>query len=156
MRILLATDGSATSEAAVSEILCRGCPAGSVIQVISVVEPPYPQTADVWPGVDMTAYDDLQKAAATEARSIVEEAASKLRAGDENHKLSVTAKVLAGSAKVVILEEAEAFGADLIVVGSHGHGIVGRFLLGSVSQAVALHAKCSVEIVRSPNTTKPS
>lgn len=39
--------------------------------------------------------------------------------------------------------------ARLIVVGSHGHGGFERFLLGSVSQAVALHARCSVEIVRS-------
>jgi nucleotide-binding universal stress UspA family protein len=50
----------------------------------------------------------------------------------------------------VILEQSEAFGADLIVVGSHGLGNFERFLLGSVAQAVALHAKCSVEIVRSP------
>lgn len=52
----------------------------------------------------------------------------------------------------MILEEAEAFGADLIVVGSHGHGMLERFLLGSVSQAVALHASCSVEIVRGQKT----
>jgi nucleotide-binding universal stress UspA family protein len=38
--------------------------------------------------------------------------------------------------------------ADLIVVGSHGYRGFKRFLLGSVSQAVASHAKCSVEIVR--------
>ena len=53
-----------------------------------------------------------------------------------------------GTPKHVILEEAETFGADLIVIGAHGYGIVERFLLGSVSQAVSLHAKCSVEIVR--------
>lgn len=45
--------------------------------------------------------------------------------------------------------KAEKFGADLIVVGSHGYGMVEGFLLGSVSNAVALHAACSVEIVRS-------
>jgi nucleotide-binding universal stress UspA family protein len=55
----------------------------------------------------------------------------------------------------VLLETAEAFGADLIVVGSHGHGKLDRFLMGSVAQAVALHATCSVEIVRRP-TAKTS
>ena len=48
----------------------------------------------------------------------------------------------------MIVEEAERWGADLILVGSHGYGSVKRFMLGSVSQAVATHAPCSVEIVR--------
>ena len=43
-------------------------------------------------------------------------------------------------------------GADLILVGSHGRGAAGRFLLGSVSTAIALHAPCSVEIVRQRKT----
>jgi nucleotide-binding universal stress UspA family protein len=38
------------------------------------------------------------------------------------------------------------------VIGSHGHGTVAGFLLGSVSQTVALHAKCSVEIIRNKKT----
>lgn len=53
-----------------------------------------------------------------------------------------------GSPKQVILDEAESWVADLIIVGSHGYGAWDRFLLGSVSNAVATHAKCSVEIVR--------
>jgi nucleotide-binding universal stress UspA family protein len=57
---------------------------------------------------------------------------------------------VAGSPKHTILEEAEAFNADLIVLGSHGRGRVERFLLGSVSLAVVTHAKCSVEVVRRP------
>jgi nucleotide-binding universal stress UspA family protein len=44
--------------------------------------------------------------------------------------------------------EAEAWGADLIMLGSQGYGAVARFVLGSVSHAVASHAHCSVEIVR--------
>lgn len=52
------------------------------------------------------------------------------------------------------MEEAEAFNADLIVAGSHGHGGLERFLLGSVSQTVAAHAKCSVEIVRRRGRTQ--
>ena len=61
----------------------------------------------------------------------------------------MTTAVLTGSPKAAILEDGEAFGADLIVVGSQGHGMIERFLLGSVSQAVALDAQCLVEIVRS-------
>jgi nucleotide-binding universal stress UspA family protein len=56
--------------------------------------------------------------------------------------------VLTGSARRTIVEAAEAWGADLIVVGSHGYRSWERMLLGSVSQAVAAHAACSVEIVR--------
>jgi nucleotide-binding universal stress UspA family protein len=62
--------------------------------------------------------------------------------------VSVTSKVLEGDPAEAILEEAERWDADLVVVGSHGYGRLKRRLLGSVSQALALHARCSVEIVR--------
>ena len=100
----------------------------------------------------MSLYGDMEKFAREQARAAVEKAAAKLGAKDQNRQLKVTTEVRSGSPKQMILEEAEAFGADLIVVGSHGHGMLERFLLGSVSQAVALHATCSVEIVRSPKT----
>jgi nucleotide-binding universal stress UspA family protein len=67
-----------------------------------------------------------------------------------NLRVSVTSKVLEGSAADAILDEAERWRADLIVVGSHGYGPVTRRLLGSVSQAVALRAPCSLEVVRCP------
>ena len=63
-------------------------------------------------------------------------------------ELKITTEVANGSAKDVILDEAERWGADLIVLGSHGYSGWRRFLLGSVSHAVATHARCSVEIVR--------
>ncbi|MBO0857394.1 MAG: universal stress protein [Chloracidobacterium sp.] len=52
-----------------------------------------------------------------------------------------------GHPKDVILDEAEKWGADLIVLGSHGYNGWERFLLRSVSHAVASHTHCSVEIV---------
>jgi nucleotide-binding universal stress UspA family protein len=50
--------------------------------------------------------------------------------------------------KRLLLGEAESWGADCIFVGARGMGRVERFMLGSVSSAVAARAQCSVEIVR--------
>ena len=151
-RILLAIDGSEQGEAAVEEISRQPFPDGSEVRVISVVERPYLPLAYPGDGINMNVYAEVEKSYLQRASAAVEDAAIRLRAGSESNKLGITTGVLSGSPKEVILEEADAFGADLIVVGSHGYGMVERFLLGSVSQAVALHAKCSVEIVRSAKT----
>jgi nucleotide-binding universal stress UspA family protein len=82
-----------------------------------------------------------------QASEAIERAMAILRDGGE---FEITMEIVEGSPKRVILDEAERWGADLIVVGSHGRRGLQRFLLGSVSQAVALHAPCSVEIVRMP------
>jgi nucleotide-binding universal stress UspA family protein len=62
--------------------------------------------------------------------------------------VSVTTKVMEGSPKDMIVEEAQDWGADLIVLGSHGYGRVRRVLLGSVASAVVAEAPCSVQVVR--------
>lgn len=78
----------------------------------------------------------------------MEKAAGLLRAGHGTAQMAVATTALTGSPKRTIVEEAEGWGADLIVVGSHGYHTWERMLLGSVSQSVAAHALCSVEIVR--------
>ena len=148
-KILLAIDGSETSQAAVDEVVRQPFPDGSEVRVLSVVETPYLPLTYPGDGIDMNVYAEIEKSSYKRANKAVEDAAAKLRVGYERNKLTITKDVSSGSPKEVIPEKAEAFGADLIVVGSHGYGMVERFLLGSVSQAVALHAKCSVEIVRS-------
>jgi len=50
--------------------------------------------------------------------------------------------------KATILDEADAWKADLIVLGSHGRRGMDRFWMGSVSEAVAMNARCSVEVIR--------
>lgn len=152
MKILLATDGSEFGEAAVDEIARWHYPADTEVRVVSVAQTPHSMTTDPMGGFDSSIYDEIQEYALDVARAAVEKVATKLRADAGSRQFKVTTKVISGSPKEVILEEAEAFGADLIVVGSHGYGRLDRFLLGSVSQAVALHAKCSVEIVRRPKT----
>jgi len=78
------------------------------------------------------------------AEALVLKAAELLRA----RGLKVVATLEEGDPKSKILDVAEEWRADLIVVGSHGRRGFERFLMGSVSDAVARHAKCSVQIVR--------
>ena len=60
-----------------------------------------------------------------------------------------------GDPRELILDTAKEWPADLIVLGSHGLGGFDRFLMGSVSESVAVHAHCSVEVVRGNNSPKP-
>jgi nucleotide-binding universal stress UspA family protein len=60
--------------------------------------------------------------------------------------VKVERKTVEGLAAQVLVEEAE--GADLLVVGSRGHGGFAGLLLGSVSQQCAQHASCPVVIIR--------
>jgi nucleotide-binding universal stress UspA family protein len=56
--------------------------------------------------------------------------------------------VYGGDPRSVIVDEAQAWQADLIVLGSHGYTGIKKWLLGSVAQSVVSHAPCSVEVVR--------
>jgi universal stress protein A len=62
----------------------------------------------------------------------------------------VETAVEVGDIREKIIDRASDWGADLIVVGSHGRSGIQRFLLGSVAEFVARNAHCSVEIVRTP------
>jgi len=125
-RVLLATDGSDTSAAAARALVGRPWPEESEFRVVSVEEP--------WT-IKSSRMDS--KEAVTSAEQLL--AAAGLKA---------TGAVFSGNAKEVILEEARKWNADLIVVGSHGRRGFKRFLLGSVSEAVAMNAHCSVVVVR--------
>ncbi len=59
----------------------------------------------------------------------------------------VSTAVVVGSAANEIARYAEEHAADVIVVGSHGHGLVRRFLLGSVAEKVVRQAPCAVLVV---------
>lgn len=69
--------------------------------------------------------------------------------------LRLTSSLLVGWPKDAVVTEAERFGTDVVVVGSHGYGPIRRFFLGSVSLFVAHHALCSVLIVRQPPEISP-
>lgn len=149
MKILLAVDGSAHSDAAVDAVARRPWPAGSGVRIVSAAEA-YHMPAPV-PDGGAGLYAESLRVAREQAGEAVAAAAARLR-GMEGAGLKISTAAPTGPPAQVILDEAEGWGADLIVVGSHGRGFWGRLLLGSVSQAVAAHAECSVEIVRRPDT----
>ena len=150
MKILLATDGSDCSVGATHSVASRPWPDGTAIKILSVEElivldnqvAGYPLSS-VYP---QSLLEELTTQARDRARSAVETARQiLLRAG--MNVLDDHAKPL-GEPRAVILDTAKTWGADLIVLGSHGRRGMDRFLLGSVSEAVAIHAQCSVEVIR--------
>ncbi|MCI0391431.1 MAG: universal stress protein [Acidobacteria bacterium] len=146
MKILLATDGSDCSKAAVNSVAERPWPEGSEVKIISAIDIPYAPTTEVWVLPD-NYYAELEEAAKAQAEAAIKEAIDQISSG-RRAKIEITTEIKSGMARNVILDEAEKWDADLIVLGSHGYRGLQRFLLGSVSHAVANHAHCSVEIVR--------
>jgi len=61
--------------------------------------------------------------------------------------IDVQAILLKGNAAKLIIEKATELDTDIIIIGSHGHGLLHKALLGSVSEAVMRHAPCNVMIV---------
>jgi nucleotide-binding universal stress UspA family protein len=145
MKILLAIDGSPHSNAAVEEVARRPWPERSQIKILAVIHAAVPEMPD--PFFFMyAAHEEQLEEARRLAPEIVANASRRIR--KNSCFAEVETEVLEGSPKKAIIEAAGQWEADLIIVGSHGYGPAGRFLLGSVSHAVALHSPCSVEIVR--------
>jgi nucleotide-binding universal stress UspA family protein len=147
-KILLATDGSEFSERAARSIAERPWPAGTEIEVLSVVELHLGATQALFepPFVENDQLE-LQRAQSMKRAEEAVAAAVEILA-KAFPKVEESISVLLDGPKTVIINEAERWDADLIVLGSHGHRGIERFLLGSVSEGVALHAKCSVEVIR--------
>jgi nucleotide-binding universal stress UspA family protein len=146
MKILIATDGSDYSKAAVNSVAERPWPKGSEVKIISAMNVPFAPTTEGWVMPD-SYYSELDRVARERAEAAVKDAVGRIESGKASG-IEIITKIISGSAGEVILDEAERWDADLIVLGSHGYSGWQRFLLGSVSHAVATHAHCSVEIVR--------
>jgi nucleotide-binding universal stress UspA family protein len=146
MRILLATDGSPGSAGAVDAVAARVWPLGSHITVAHVVHTRIPVAGDPFLMVNAAHEVALQEARA-EAPALVQRATTRL---SSLPGVTVSTSILEGEPGETLVREAARLHAHLVVLGAQGHTGAGRFLLGSVSQAVAEHAPCSVQIARCP------
>ena len=146
MRILLAVDGSACSDRATELVSTFALPADSVVRVVAVHRP----YADVlglgWePMGDASTNEETEdEADARRLRVAIARAESAIR----RPGLHVEGFLLQGRPGSSIVDEARAIGADLVVVGSRGHGRIATMLLGSTASEIVDHAPCPVLVAR--------
>ena len=144
MKILVATDGSEYSEVALQSLAHRPWPEGSKFRVISIPEP-FMEFGE-FPYFEMKEIEKLNAAAIKDAKHHAESGAEILR--KKGLDVETDTPLPHGSDAREIVKEAERWDARMIVLGSHGRRGFDRWTLGSVSEHVALHAPCSVEVIR--------
>jgi nucleotide-binding universal stress UspA family protein len=147
-RIVVGVDGSPSSKAALAWAVRQAEQTGGSVE--AVIAWHYPAMASAVPlapiGENYTA--DYGEYAAQALNGAV------LETVDPDGPVKVSSTVREGNAAQVLLDESA--GADLLVVGSRGHGGFTEALLGSVSQACVHHARCPVVIVREPSAHRPA
>jgi nucleotide-binding universal stress UspA family protein len=142
VRLLIGVDGSPDAEAAVRAVARREWPAGSAARLVTVLDARlFTALAFMPPEARAIAGDED---AQTWASKMIEAMAEPLR----TRGLVVSSVITEGDPKHVLLNEAEHWEADCIFTGARGHSRIERFMIGSVSAAVAAQAPCSVEVVR--------
>jgi nucleotide-binding universal stress UspA family protein len=163
MKVLIGYDGSSFADAAIDDLQRAGLPADTQARVLCV--------ADVWPSMPPIYRDaivpgpaELSFAVADAAQARIktaerEAAALAERARDRVAALfpswSVEAESVSDSPASALTERAEAWKADLVVIGSHGRGAVARLFFGSISQKVLRYAPCSVRVGRHVENRPP-
>jgi nucleotide-binding universal stress UspA family protein len=152
MRILIAYDGSSGADAVLADLQRAGFPNDVEAIVISVADvclwpmsnPDADSTIPELPGVEKAHRQALQ--AVEEARALATEASARLR--DRFPGWRVSAESRGDSPAWAIIQKADQWKTDLVIVGSHGRSALGNLFLGSVSQKVIAETACSVRVAR--------
>jgi nucleotide-binding universal stress UspA family protein len=152
IRLLIGNDGSTEGNDAVNEVCRRRWPAGTEVRVVSAVQTlaPVDKESLTLASHSMLAADTFLKSDAEERRrclGVAEWSVRKLVQAGLNASFSVEESDPRGT----LIREARNWSADALFVGARGLGLVDRFVLGSVSSALAVLAPCTVEVVRQPD-----
>lgn len=125
--ILCPLDFSAASETLVTYAAMLAATQSATLHLLHVLEQPGPlQRADAWVAAQLASYHAL--------------------AEDTGARTSTA--VRCGHPATVILEEAQRWPADLIIIGAHGHTHLQRFLMGSIAEEVVRKATCATLLVK--------
>jgi nucleotide-binding universal stress UspA family protein len=140
--VLLATDFSEASEEAARQAHAIAAHDGAALGVCHVVPEGLPADGQVppWLAAQIPDRGTLEQ----RAKDALEQLVGRLGGEAKNVELFVEE----GDAATAVVRRAEAFGADLVVVGSHGRTGIKRVLLGSVAEKIVRHAPCAVLVAR--------
>lgn len=151
--LLFAYDGSPGADAALEDLALAGLGDDIACEVLTVHDawlPADPEAGSPPPVGDtvpfVRASRDQVRAQVEACRAVAGRGAARLRALFPRWQVGVVAN--ADSPAWALVQRADAWPADLVVVGAHSHSILERFFLGSVSQRVLAEARCSVRIGR--------
>lgn len=147
MRILLAVDGSHSSDRATELVSTFPLPPESVIRVVAVQQPFVDVLAMSWASVGESGIGDEteEEQDARHLKEAIERAEIALKRPD----LTLEGFLVRGRPASAIVDEAGAMKADLVVLGSRGHGTIATMVLGSTASEVVDHAPCPVLVARS-------
>jgi nucleotide-binding universal stress UspA family protein len=159
MKILIAYDGSECSDAAIDDLRRAGLPKAAEALVMSLADvflpPPINEEADTFPlyvPAGIRRAHERAARALEEAESLAKRASEKIRKSFP--EWNVHHEALADSPTWAVLRKADEWKPDLLVVGAHGHSVLGgRLILGSVSQRIIYEANCSVRVARGRHET---
>jgi nucleotide-binding universal stress UspA family protein len=139
MKVLLAIDDSKFAQAATRALIAQVKPSGTEVRVLHVMEP-----TTLGGEIYVRDWQEVTQHLRQRAEALLAQTAETLRTAG----FRVETVLEEGEVKSVISDSAARWPADLIFMGSHGRKGLDRFLLGSVSEAIVRHARCSVQIVR--------
>ncbi len=140
MKIVLAADGSQYTKKALAFLVTHESLAGPEDEVIVLnVQPQLPPRVRTAVGAEVV--KDFQ-------RDESEKVLSPIRKFLDKHAISYRCEAAVGLPDELILKTAKKAKAHMIVMGTHGHGILGRALMGSVAQKVVTGADVPVMLVK--------
>jgi nucleotide-binding universal stress UspA family protein len=144
--VVLTVDNSAYTRAAMRWLSGFKWEAGTVFHLVTVIDS-VPgdfsfELNTARAGRLLQQHESMDRGAKTELNNLALEVRTLIPGA------TVNIHVGCGDPKDAILELADTCNADLIVMGSHGRGGIKKLILGSVSQAVSVQAKCAIAIVR--------
>ena len=142
-RIVAGVDGSPSSREALRWAVRQAALTGSVVDAVTAWHDPSGYDGYGWLITDTSYAEDA-------AKTLSETVDSAVEAGSG---VTVRQRVVEGHPARVLLDAAD--GADLLAVGSRGHGGFAGLLLGSVSQHCAQHSPCPVLVIRGQQDSRP-